>query len=522
MNRALPPTLTNHPWRVFAGIALLTLALYSVSFQGAFVYDDTDQIVLNTRLHDLGNFRDVILSGLRQIRAILNLSFAIDWAISGPAPWSFHLTNTALHLATCALLFIYLRRVLGHAPLAIFLITGLFAVHPLQAGTVAYVMGRVSIFQALFTFGCLALLASPRPRTRRWALPLAALSLLAKESCVLIPIFLFLHEITFGGKRIREIGAKPILAGLFVMLLIFPLQWLLRDPVSMYEGTTGFDLYPYLPYLVTQGYYFLLHLWLVFSPAHQSLIHEHPVFAGAVPILGILGLSVVFAAVILGARKFRSYPATAFFIGFYLLTLAPTNSLVQMINPFAEYRLYQANVSVFAAMALSLEFALGRSGKLRYRVPIGASLILIFAVLNLGQQKLWADKERLIAHSIDRYPESQALHMQMAQHYNEQRDWPKFEAELKIAERLALADPYRKTLRPSFMLAHFYAVQNRLADADRQLDFIARTAPGARLPIGFAILRLKLHRAQNRKTEFDAYRATAAQAYGEENLPRWE
>lgn len=513
---------TPRPWLVPILITFAVVILYSFSLHGPFIYDDVNQIVQNTKLHDFLNLRDVVFSGLRQIRVLLNLSFAVDWAISGPETWSFHVTNVGLHLANCALLFLYLRRVMPTRGFVIGLTTTLFALHPLQVGSVAYVMGRISLLQATFFLGCLNLTASPDERKRRWALPLAAFSLLAKESCALIPLLLLWHDLTFGGKMLRTLGAKKIWASVCVMLLIIPLQWLFRDPSSMYDGTTGFDLFPYIPYLITQGYYSLFHLWLLFSAADQSLFHAHPLFDDRIRWIGSIGiLYVIGLAVALFAYRSKR-PYVSFFLGLYFITLAPTNSVLQMINPFAEYRLYQANIALFVFLALGLEFVLIRFRVEKLGLPISLGLLVVFSAFNYGQQLLWADAKALISYSIELYPESHQLHTLMAQYYNEQRNWPEFEKSLRASESFALVSPYQKTFRPTFMLAYFYAQNGRYDEALGRLDVISERAGETKLPFGFYELRLKLLKTLRKHAEFDQFLEKAAAVYPRDRLPSWE
>src|ERR1043166_10316305 len=96
---------------VVAAIALVAgiAACYSNSFGGPFVYDDTPSIVDNVTLRRLwpiwvplsppaGGFT---VSG----RPVLNLSFALNYAISGTQVWSYHGLNLAIHAAAALALF---------------------------------------------------------------------------------------------------------------------------------------------------------------------------------------------------------------------------------------------------------------------------------------------------------------------------------------------------------------------------------------------------------------------------------
>ncbi len=88
-------------------IVLATAAAFSSSFVGAFVRDDLFAITGNPTIRQLWPLWNTLcppntcgetVSG----RPLLNLSFAVNYAISGYEVWSYHATNLAIHiLAPC-------------------------------------------------------------------------------------------------------------------------------------------------------------------------------------------------------------------------------------------------------------------------------------------------------------------------------------------------------------------------------------------------------------------------------------
>jgi tetratricopeptide (TPR) repeat protein len=98
-----------------AGVIVLSaVAAYHNSFSGPFVYDDLKSIVENRTIRRLWPIGPVLsppwngetVGG----RPLLNLSLAINYAISGLDVWSYHVTNLAIHAAAALLLFGILRR----------------------------------------------------------------------------------------------------------------------------------------------------------------------------------------------------------------------------------------------------------------------------------------------------------------------------------------------------------------------------------------------------------------------------
>ena len=158
------PTSRHLLWAAAAIIAA-TVAAYVNVLTGPLVLDDTGTIADNASLrhlatawHPPGN--GIPVSG----RPVANLSFALNYAISGTAPWSYHLANLAIHLLAALTLLGVVRRTLlprfGAKPafalaLAVAL---LWAVHPLQTSAVSYLSQRVESLDDRMA----------RPASREW------------------------------------------------------------------------------------------------------------------------------------------------------------------------------------------------------------------------------------------------------------------------------------------------------------------------------------------------------------------
>ena len=101
-------------WPAAGILVLLVLLVYGGSLEAPFVYDDTLAIPENQTIRRLWPLTDVLwpqseggltVSG----RPILNLSFALNYAISGTDVWSYHVFNILLHAGSALLVLM-----LGH------------------------------------------------------------------------------------------------------------------------------------------------------------------------------------------------------------------------------------------------------------------------------------------------------------------------------------------------------------------------------------------------------------------------
>ena len=125
------------------------------------------------------------------------LSHMLDCQLFGLKAGRHHLTNLLFHTANVLLLFLALRRMTGAAWRSA-VVAGLFALHPLQVDTVAWIAERKNVLSTLFWM--LTLLAyeayARRPGVTRYTLVFIAmaLGLMCKPMLVTIPCVLLLLD----------------------------------------------------------------------------------------------------------------------------------------------------------------------------------------------------------------------------------------------------------------------------------------------------------------------------------------
>lgn len=164
-----------------AGLVLSALAVYANSFSGPLIFDDLLSIPQNPTIRRLPTSLMPPGGGLTVTgRPVLNLSFALNYALSGDRVWSYHALNLLIHICAGLALFGVIRRTLrlrsGQAlagtnvvgrplatddrPRAGFLqsdatlialaIALLWTLHPLQTESVTYIVQRAESLMGLF------------------------------------------------------------------------------------------------------------------------------------------------------------------------------------------------------------------------------------------------------------------------------------------------------------------------------------------------------------------------------------
>jgi hypothetical protein len=162
-------------------LVLAALATYRNSFASPFVFDDRTSIEENQsirRLWPLGPVLSPPCNGETVGgRPLLNLSFALNYALGGLDVRGYHAANLAIHLAAALLLLGVVRRTLllpglrerfGGAATPLALAAALlWMVHPLQTESVTYIVQRAEslcgCFYLLTLYGCNPILRSEFP-----------------------------------------------------------------------------------------------------------------------------------------------------------------------------------------------------------------------------------------------------------------------------------------------------------------------------------------------------------------------
>jgi hypothetical protein len=159
------------------------LLAYHNSFTGPFIYDDGPSIRENPTIHQLWPIWQALSpphSGAITVegRPLINLSFAINYALGGYHVWGYHALNLTIHILAGLTLLGIVRRTLlqprlrerfGAAANGLALATAvLWTVHPLQTESVTYIVQRAESMMGLFyllTLYCFIRSAeSPQPR----------------------------------------------------------------------------------------------------------------------------------------------------------------------------------------------------------------------------------------------------------------------------------------------------------------------------------------------------------------------
>jgi len=199
------------PWQIAfisLALAILTFAIFSPALRNGFVnWDDNLYVTENPHVNSgltREGFRWALTLDPIQWHPLTWLSLQLDWQVFQGEAWGFHLVNILLHVANSVMLLLVLRSFTGWLWPSV--LTALFfAVHPLQAQSVAWVTERKNVLATFFWLLTMAayLRYVQRPSAIRYAFVLTAmgLGLLAKSTLVALPFILLLLDFWPLGRR---------------------------------------------------------------------------------------------------------------------------------------------------------------------------------------------------------------------------------------------------------------------------------------------------------------------------------
>ncbi|GEM_PF-1386949 len=382
----------ERPWLFPLLVALAAVLPYLPVLGGTFLYDDVDFLESGIRA---APWREA-LRRLPHSRGLSYLTLSWDAWISGFHPMACHATNLVLHmLASLAALGAgrALLKRLGQPRVGTAALAGalLYACHPLLSGAVCYVVQRSEIMAALFAFLALRLYLSEDPWT---SLIACAAGFLSKDNGLAIPALLLCATAALPAPerrgRIQVLAVALVLAGLAAIYLnpaLFGLGSPVRQGNSLFQQS-AFTLTPGL-YLVTELGVVARYLRLAILPFGQHLDYDWGHDATLWALRPMTGLLLLLSLTVLAWRVRSNSVLPLFALGWFLLALAPSSSLVPIEDVIMEHRVTTALWG--PALAAGAWLAAGTARRRALGLLMGGLL----TICTIGRASTWADLEGL-------------------------------------------------------------------------------------------------------------------------------
>lgn len=414
-------------WLGAAAIALATLAVYANSLSGPLVFDDVASILENPSIRNLGRITDVLSPPAADGttvggRPLLNLSLALNYALSGTEVWSYHALNLVIHLLAGLTLFGIVRRTLArgmgvppmdqtwagrpcHPDLIALSVAALWVLHPLQTESVTYVIQRAeSLMGLLYLQTLYAFIRSVEAPTSRawpvWCVGACLLGMATKEVMVSAPVIVLLYDRTFVAGTFGEAWRlrRRLYVGLAATWIL--LGALVASTGGNRGGSIGLGIQiGWWEHALTQFRAISHYLWLSFWPHPLVFDYGRERITSAMQVLPYALVVGLLAWITwLG---FQRRTAVGFAGVWFFAILAPTSLLPAQTQMTVEHRMYLP-LAVVLTGAVVIACRLGGRRALLACLPVGA----VFAGLTVARNADYRSELSLWESTVHRRPDN--------------------------------------------------------------------------------------------------------------------
>ena len=406
-------------------LAAATVALYfPVSGHPFANYDDDVYITYNARVQS-GLHWDTVRWAFTSFDAsnwhpLTWLSHALDCQLFQLNPSGHHDTNLLLHALNTVLLFWVLLQATGFSGRS-FAVAVLFAVHPINVESVAWIAERKNVLSMLFFLLALGTYRwyAAKPQLHRYALVAFwyALGLMAKPQVITFPFVLLLWDYwPLGRVSLPPDETRPAPATGAVMQPR-SLAWLILEKLPLLAlsaasavvttaaqrgagATSGIQWHPFGNRLENALVAYVRYLGKAFWPSHLSPLYPHPGNSLQVWEALAAGTGLLLITVWALQQRRRRYLLVGWF--WFLGTLVPMIGLIQVgVQAMADRYAYLPFVGLFIAICWGVaDLAQQHHVPLAWQGATTAAVLLSLAVVTHRQIDYWSDNITLWSHAL--------------------------------------------------------------------------------------------------------------------------
>jgi tetratricopeptide (TPR) repeat protein len=384
-------------------IASITFIAFLPSIHNGFVnWDDDRSITLNPDVHGI-NARHVATvftsTYLNHYLPVTMLSFMGEYSLFKANPAGYHWTNLLLHIINALLVFALIYALSGTYSVSL-LTALLFAIHPLQVESVAWIAERKGVLCATFYFSALIAYLHFRKNGKPWTytacMTLFALSLLSKSMAVSLPFVLLLIDYLSGlkidKKNLREKTPFFLVSAIFMLVAYFSKQ------DSMNQGPH----YTLVQGLLGPAYNICFYLVKTIFPVHLCALYSTGKHDAGLTVKMALSAILLCGIAVLVYRSRRSTKIVVFSTLFFLVTLLPVLQIVSSggWTNIADRYTYIPMIGVYflfaMACSLLLKSAFRNSKAARASMTLcGIAIVVILSFMTSSRCNVWRDGHTL-------------------------------------------------------------------------------------------------------------------------------
>lgn len=351
---------------------------------------------------------DVII---RNYSPLTIYTYLVEYTLFGTDPAGYHVINVLLHALNAGLVFMLVSQLTGSRMVG-WGTAALFAVHPVQIESVAWVSSMKGLLCGAFILGHLICWLRPErtPKQEFWGLMFFFGALMSKALTVVIPAIVLLYDMWICRKKFSEALARQFIPG---MLSVWMLLVTMGAQVTELGGIREHWELSKLHILAVDSIILWRYVGMLLWPTNLSVLYDPAVhgIAGQVA-LACVGWGLVVA---LTWRVRKSQPLIPFALVSALILLLPVLNLTPLTTLMNDRYLYMPSIPFFALLLSLLESGCRRIGRMErswFAVPISATVALLIAARQ--HLPVWENDKALWEHTVSQTPTLPVVQFQYA------------------------------------------------------------------------------------------------------------
>jgi protein O-mannosyl-transferase len=428
----------NKKFSICLFLIMTTLAVYwQVQSHEFIYYDDIEYVRENVNVKAGLTPASIVwaftTSHATNWHPITWLTHMLDYQLYGSHPQGHFLTNLFFHIANALLLFLVLLRMTGAIWQSGF-VAALFALHPFNVESVAWISERKNVLSTLFwlltMWAYIRYVETPTIRKYGLVVLFLALGLMSKPMLVTLPFVLLLLDYwplrrwRIGNQNESLVDEKTenqtFLSRLIlekVPLLVLVIGSIITTfTVQKIGGAVkSIETFPMQERLINALVSYLSYLKMMIWPRGLSVLYPHP--ENALPVWkGLIAGVLLILLTLWVIRNAHRMPYLVIGWFWYLGTLIPVIGLVQVgVQAMSDRYAYVPLIGIFIIIAWGLPDLLAKWNHQEKIPVIFAGLLIPLMVVTWMQVKHWKDGVTLWKHTIEVQPN---MYPEFARAYN--------------------------------------------------------------------------------------------------------
>jgi protein O-mannosyl-transferase len=389
-------------------IVVATLAIYNPVNGHPFVnYDDDRYVVDNVHVHAGLSWDTVSWAFTTTEQAnwhpLTWLSHVVDYELFHANPAGHHFTSLMIHALNASLLFLLLAYSTRRTGPSLF-IAALFALHPINVESVAWIAERKNVLSTFFFFLGLGAYGwyAMQPNWRRYLLVfiLFAMGLMAKPMVITFPCVLLLLDF-WPLQRIGKISFAKLVPEKIPLLALSAASAIITMHAQKSGGAMRSTLQFSLGVRTENALVaYALYLWKMVWPAKLAPLYPHPGDSlAAWQVIASVPLLLAITALVAQLRS-RRYPTVGWL--WFLGTLIPVIGLIQVGDQaMADRYAYIPLIGIFVMIAYAAADYVDsvKLGNVLASV-VAACILVALAIGTVHQLGYWAHNDELWSHTL--------------------------------------------------------------------------------------------------------------------------